>query len=77
MATTWELSFQKVKEASPAAADLLNLCAFLAPDDIPKELLEQGAEHLPEALAAGGPGPPGPERRPGGPAALLLHGGER
>ena len=52
MATTWELSFQKVKEASPAAADLLNLCAFLAPDDIPKELLVEGAEHLPKSLAA-------------------------
>ncbi|MFZ5450209.1 MAG: FxSxx-COOH system tetratricopeptide repeat protein [Thermodesulfobacteriota bacterium] len=52
VATTWELSFQQVKAASPAAVDLLNLCAFLAPDDIPKQLLEQGAEHLPEPLAA-------------------------
>ena len=52
VATTWELSFQKVKEESPAAADLLNLCAFLAPDDIPQELFVQGAEHLPEPLAA-------------------------
>ena len=52
VATTWELSFQKVKEASPAAADLLNLCAFLAPDDIPKKLLVEGAEHLPQSLAA-------------------------
>jgi len=52
VATTWELSFQKVKEASPAAADLLNLCAFLAPDDIPKELLVEGAKHLPKSLAA-------------------------
>jgi hypothetical protein len=52
VATTWDMSFQKVKEASPAAADLLNLCAFLAPDDIPKKLLVEGAEHLPESLAA-------------------------
>jgi nucleoside phosphorylase/tetratricopeptide (TPR) repeat protein len=52
VATTWELSFQKVKEASLAAADLLNLCAFLAPDDIPRELLVEGAEHLPESLDA-------------------------
>jgi hypothetical protein len=49
--TTWELSFQEVKKGSPAAVDLLNLCAFLAPDDIPKELLIKGAEHLPEPLA--------------------------
>lgn len=52
VATTWELSFQKVKAASPAAADLLNLCAFLAPDDIPKGLLVEGAKHLPQSLAA-------------------------
>jgi len=51
VATTWELSFQKVKKESPAAADLLNLCAFLAPDDIPREMLAQGAEHLPQRLA--------------------------
>ncbi len=51
VATTWEISFQKVKQESPAAADLLNLCAFLAPDDIPRELLAQGAEHLPQRLA--------------------------
>jgi tetratricopeptide (TPR) repeat protein/nucleoside phosphorylase len=52
VATTWELSFQKVKAASPTAPDLLNLCAFLAPDDIPKELLVQGAAHLPKSMAA-------------------------
>ena len=52
VATTWELSFQKVKEASPAAAGLLNLCAFLAPDDIPKKLLVEGAEHLLKSLVA-------------------------
>ncbi|MDO9533495.1 MAG: FxSxx-COOH system tetratricopeptide repeat protein, partial [Deltaproteobacteria bacterium] len=51
VATTWELSFQKVKEASPAAADLVNLCAFLAPDDIPQKLLVEGAEHVPQPLA--------------------------
>jgi tetratricopeptide (TPR) repeat protein len=51
IATTWELSFQKVQEASPAGADLLNLCAFLAPDDIPQEILREGGEHLPESLA--------------------------
>lgn len=51
VATTWELSFQKLQEASPAAANLLNLCAFLAPDDIPKDLLVEGAVQLPEPLA--------------------------
>jgi tetratricopeptide (TPR) repeat protein len=52
VATTWEISFQQIQQTSPAAADLLNLCAFLAPDDIPRELLGEGAEYLPESLAA-------------------------
>ena len=51
VATTWELSFQQVQQASPAGADLLNLCAFLAPDDIPRDLLSEGAGHLPQPLA--------------------------
>ena len=35
-----------------AAVDLLNLCAFLAPDDIPRSLFAQGGAHLPARLAA-------------------------
>ncbi len=37
IATTWKLNFDAVAEAEPAAADLLTLCAFLAPDNIPVE----------------------------------------
>jgi tetratricopeptide (TPR) repeat protein len=53
VATTWEISFQQVQQASPAGADLLNLCAFLAPDDIPRDLFSE-ADPLAfdEALAA-------------------------
>lgn len=51
VATTWEISLQKVKAEAPAAVDLLNVCAFLAPDDIPRRLLIEGREHLPEALS--------------------------
>jgi tetratricopeptide (TPR) repeat protein len=43
VATTWSLSFQKVEQANPAAAELLRLCAFLAPDKIPEELIREGA----------------------------------
>ena len=39
VATTWELSFQQVEQQSPTAADVLRLCAFLAADAIPQELL--------------------------------------
>ena len=52
VATTWDLSFEKASEEVPASADLLNLCSFLAPDDIPKSLLTGGVEHLPETLAS-------------------------
>ncbi len=44
--TTWSLSFQQVEQHDRAAADLLRLCAVLAPEAIPEELLLQGAAHL-------------------------------
>jgi len=49
--TTWELAIAKVREQSPAGADLLNLCAFFAPDDIPLEIIRDRRERLPEPLA--------------------------
>ena len=52
VATTWEISFQQVQKESEAGADLLHLCAFLAPDNIPKSLIFGGATHLPEPLAS-------------------------
>lgn len=45
VATTWSLSFQKVEQGNPAAAELLRLLAFLAPDTIPEELIRDGADH--------------------------------
>jgi tetratricopeptide (TPR) repeat protein len=52
VATTWDIVFDEVMQISPSGADLLNLCAFLAPDDIPIKLLREGAQHLPKSLAA-------------------------
>ncbi|MCB9006995.1 MAG: hypothetical protein H6656_06470 [Ardenticatenaceae bacterium] len=54
--TTWELAFAQAKQ-TPGAAALLNLCCFLAPDEIPLDLLmaavgAMDAEHLPEELVA-------------------------
>jgi tetratricopeptide (TPR) repeat protein len=40
--TTWSLSVARLKKEEPAAVDLLNLCAFLAPEAIPRWLF---AEH--------------------------------
>jgi tetratricopeptide (TPR) repeat protein len=50
VATTWSLSFEKVSQANPASAELLDFCAFLAPDPIPETLITQGAQHLPPIL---------------------------
>jgi tetratricopeptide (TPR) repeat protein len=61
VATTWSLSFAQVEQKNPAAADLLRLCAFLAPDAIPEEMITQGAEHL------------GPQLAPVGADAYLLN----
>jgi tetratricopeptide (TPR) repeat protein len=47
---TFRLAFTKVQERSPAAADLLRVCAFLAPDDIPEEIFTAGASVLAEPL---------------------------
>ena len=52
VATTWEISFQAVQKERAVARDLLNLCAFLAPDAIPRWMLELGAKHLPKPLAS-------------------------
>jgi tetratricopeptide (TPR) repeat protein len=52
VATTWNLALERVQQSAPAGTDLLRLCAFLAPDDIPTSLLIAGANHLPSDLAA-------------------------
>src|SRR5207247_10867537 len=46
VAATWRLCFQQVKERSPAAAELLSLCAFFTADSLPEELLIAGAAEL-------------------------------
>jgi tetratricopeptide (TPR) repeat protein len=51
VATTWALSFDQVRRTSPAAAELLELCAFLAPEAIPEDLFQPGEQGLlPPAL---------------------------
>jgi len=46
VATTWNLSFQRVNETNPAAIELLYLCAFLDPDAIPEEIITGGTPAL-------------------------------
>ena len=52
VATTWAANFEAVQADSEAAADVLRLSAFLAPDAIPFELLTRGVSQLGPALEA-------------------------
>lgn len=52
VATTWGISIDMVADENPAAVELLNICAFLAPDEIPLDIIRDGTEFLPAALAA-------------------------
>jgi len=51
IAATLDISFERLEHESPAAAELLRFCAFLAPDAIPKLLLQDGAEEMGPQLA--------------------------
>jgi hypothetical protein len=51
VATAWSMSLDHVRSQAPAAAALLDLCAFLAPDDIPRELPCRDLDRLPSPLA--------------------------
>lgn len=52
VANTWSLSFQMIEQTNRAAAALLRLCAFLAPDAIPEEILTEGAPDLGNVLGS-------------------------
>jgi tetratricopeptide (TPR) repeat protein len=49
VATTWQVALNRLG-ATPGAPELLGVCAFLAPDDIPRAMFEEHAEVLPEPL---------------------------
>jgi tetratricopeptide (TPR) repeat protein len=51
IATTWTVALDRIRTEAAAAEDLLCLCAFLAPDDVPRSLLVEHLEALPERLA--------------------------
>src|SRR6266446_6337421 len=45
VATTWSLSFERVEQLDPLAAELLRCCAFLAPDAIPEQMIIDGSRN--------------------------------
>ncbi|MCP4426300.1 MAG: hypothetical protein GY803_17550, partial [Chloroflexi bacterium] len=51
VATTWKMAFDHAKETT-GAADLLNLCCFFAPEEIPLAVIQAEAGSLPDGLAA-------------------------
>jgi tetratricopeptide (TPR) repeat protein len=52
VATTWELSLERLEQDAPVAVELLSLAAFLAPDDLPAALLLDHADLLHGQLGA-------------------------
>ncbi len=49
--TTWAMNFIEVENESNVAADLLRVSAFLGPDNIPLELIKEGASQLGSSLS--------------------------
>jgi tetratricopeptide (TPR) repeat protein len=52
IATVWSVSLSRLSIEAPIAKELLQLCAFLDPEDIPRTLLEDYPDKLPEPLAS-------------------------
>jgi tetratricopeptide (TPR) repeat protein len=50
LATLWDLSYQRISAERPAAMQLLRLCAWLAPENIPLDLFTNHPDQLPEPL---------------------------
>jgi len=46
VATTFTLAHQQIHRRNPLAGDLLTLCAFLAPNQIPEEIISRGGTYL-------------------------------
>ena len=53
IATTWRVSFDRLRKEDPASLEVLRLSAFFAQDDIPLTLLASAAEYLPRRFRSG------------------------
>jgi tetratricopeptide (TPR) repeat protein len=51
VATTWDLAIERIEQQQPVAGDLLRLCAFMAADDIPIDVIRNVAGELPKRLS--------------------------
>jgi tetratricopeptide (TPR) repeat protein len=50
-ASVWNLSFERLEQRNPAALQLLDVCAYLAPEAIPLDLFSGQPDLLPSSLA--------------------------
>lgn len=51
IATVWNLSLERIRNDNPAALQLLDIIAYLAPESIPLDLFTQYPDRLPRPLA--------------------------
>ncbi len=52
IATLWDLSLERISHENPAAVQLLEVCAYLAPEPIPLDLFTAHPDSLPEPLSS-------------------------
>jgi tetratricopeptide (TPR) repeat protein len=52
IATLWDLSLERIRGESPAAVQLLDVCAYLAPEPIPLNIFAAHPSQLPEPLSS-------------------------
>ena len=52
IATLWDISLARITGESPAAVQLLDVCAYLAPEPIPLDLFTTHPDLLPEPLSS-------------------------
>jgi tetratricopeptide (TPR) repeat protein len=52
IATLWDISLERISGESPAAVQLLDICAYLAPEPIPLDLFTTRPGQLPEPLSS-------------------------
>src|SRR5262249_13634549 len=51
IAPVWSVSLDRLRARHPAAVQLLQLCAWLAPEPIPTDLITNHPQHLPQPMA--------------------------
>ena len=52
IATLWDISLERISSEDPAAVQLLDICAYLAPEPVPLDLFTAHPGQLPEPLSS-------------------------